>query len=304
MCKLSLSKVEEGVPVGGGSSLPNGWLANTMQTCLQIVNERLVVPSAEIGTPPSSTAEAVESTSSSRGGISIFIYLLLQHLKIPVGELGEHDGGDAAHFHHHAFLAFVLHFYESALDTIETTADDSHTGALGEVYLIGGEIDQAVVVALAHSDELLHLSVGDYDGHSAAIGITSMILKVIHSAFQLLDALFGGVSEYQVLYGGDKLSCFVIASVCYDGPPHGDETLHILAFEVLLCFQFATKGGAHGKPGEIDRGSGCIFKGGHFRVGTFLWLLETVVSTYVSSDYSVSEYFWLQFSCCGNRYIS
>ena len=190
--------------------------------------------------------------------------LLFHHLQIPVGKLGEHDGGDAANFHHHAFLAFVLHFYESALDTIETATDDSHACALGEVYLIGGEVDQAVVVAVADSDELLHLPVGDYDGHSAAIGITSMILKVVHSAFQLLDALFGGVSEYQVLDGGDKLSCLVIASVGNDRPPHGDETLHILAFEILLCLKFASKGGAHGKPGELGKDSGGIFGGGHF----------------------------------------
>ena len=239
------------------------------------------------------------------GGLCfVFICYLLQHLKIPVGELGEHDGRDAAHFHYYAFLAFVLHFYECALDTIETATDDSHACALAEVYLIGGEIDQAVVVALAHSDELLHLPVGDYDGHSAAIGIAGEVLKVIYSALQLLDALFGGVSEYQVLDGGDELSRFVIACVGYDRPPHGHEALHILAFEVLLCFKFATEGGAHGKPGEIDRDSGCIFKGGHFRVGTFLWLLETVVSTYVSSNYSLGEYFQRQFSCCGNRYIS
>lgn len=236
--------------------------------------------------------------------VFVFICYLLQHLKIPVGKLGEHDGCDAAHFHYYAFLAFVLHFYESALDTIEAAADDSHTGALGEVYLLGGEVDQAVVVALADSDELLHLSVGDYDGHSAAIGITSMILKVVHSALQLLYALFGGVSEYQVLDGGDELPCLVIASVGNDRPPHGDETLHILAFEILLCLKFAAEGSAHGKPREIDRGSGCIFNSGHFRAGTFLWLLETVVSTYVSSNYSLGECFWLQFSCCGNRYIS
>ena len=234
----------------------------------------------------------------------MFICYLLQHLKIPVGKLGEHDGGDAAHFHYYALLAFVLHFYEGALDTIEAAADDSHTCALGEVYLIGGEVDQTVVVALAHSDELLHLSVGDYDGHSAAIGIAGEVLEVIYSAFQFLDALFGGVSEYKVLDGGDELPTLLLLPVGDDGPPHGDETLHILTFEVLLCLKFAAESGTHGKPGEIDRGCGCIFKGGHFRAGTFLWLLETAVSTYVSSDYSVSEYFWLQFSCCGNRYIS
>ena len=236
--------------------------------------------------------------------VFVFICYLLQHLKIPVGELGEHDSGDAAHFHYYALLAFVLHFYEGALDTIETAADDSHAGALGEVYLLGGEVDQAVVVALADSDELLHLPIGDYDGHSAAIGITGEVLQVVNSAFQLLDALFGGMSKYQVLDGGDELSPLLLLPVGDDGPPHGDETLHILTFEVLLCLKFAAKGGAHGKPGEIDRGSGCIFKGGHFRVGTFLWLLETAVSTYVSSNYIVDEYFQRQFSCCGNRYIS
>ena len=234
----------------------------------------------------------------------MFICYLLQHLKIPVGKLGEHDSGDAAHFHYHAFLAFILHFYEGALDTIEAAADDSHTGALGEVYLIGGEVDQTVVVALADSDELLHLSVGDYDGHSAAIGIAGEILEVVNSALQLLDALFGGVSKYQVLDGGDELSPLLLLPVGDDRPPHGDEALHILAFEVLLCLQFAAESGAHGKPGEIDRGGGCIFKGGHFRAGTFLWLLETAVSTYVSSDYNMDEYFQRQFSCCDNRYIS
>ena len=239
-----------------------------------------------------------------RGLCFVFIYLLLQHLQIPVGKLGEHDGGDAAHFHYHALLAFVLHFNEGALDTIEATADDSHTGALGEVYLIGGEVDQAVVVALAHSDELLHLSVGDYDWHSAAIGIAGEVLKIAHAAFQFLDALFGGVREYQVLDGGDELPTLLLLPVGDDGPPHGDETLHILAFEILLCLKFAAKGGTHGKPGEFGRGSGCIFRGGHFRAGTFLWLLETAVSTYVSSDYNMDEYFQLQFSCCGNRYIS
>ena len=237
-------------------------------------------------------------------GVFVFICYLLQHLKIPVGKLGEHNGGDAAHFHHHALLAFVLHFYEGALDTIETATDDSHAGALGEVYLIGGEVDQTVVVALADSDELLHLSVGDYDGHSAAIGITGEVLKVIYSALQLLDALFGGVSKYQVLDGGDKLSRLLLLPVGDNRPPHGHEALHILTFEVLLCLKFAAESGAHGKPGEIDKGSGCIFKGGHFRVGTFLWLLETVVSTYVSSNYIVDKYFQRQFSCCDNRYIS
>ena len=234
----------------------------------------------------------------------MFICLLLHHQQIPVGKLGEHDGCDAAHFHYYALLAFVLHFYESTLDTIEAAADDSHAGALGEVYLIGGEVDQAVVVAFAHSDELLHLSVGDYDGYSATVDIAGEVLQVVHSAFQLLDTLFGGVSEYQVLDGGDELSCLLLLPVSDDRPPHGDETLHILAFEILLCLKFAAKGGAHGKPGEIGRGSGCIFGGGHFRAGTFLWLLETVVSTYVSSYYSVDKYFWRQFSCCGNRYIS
>ena len=217
--------------------------------------------------------------------------LLFQHLKIPVGKLGEHDGGDAANFHHHAFLAFILHFYKGALDTIEAAADDSHAGTLGEVYLIGGEVDQAVVVALAHSYELLHLSVGDDDGHSAPVGIAGEVLEVVNSALQFLDALFGGMSKYQVLDGGDELSRFVIACVGDYRPPHGDEALHILTFEVLLCLQFAAKGGAHGKPGEIDRGSGCIFRGGHFRAGTFLWLLETAVSTYVSSNYNMDEYF-------------
>ena len=217
--------------------------------------------------------------------------LLLQHLKIPVGKLGEHDGCDAANFHYHAFLAFVLHFYEGALDTIETATDDSHAGALGEVYLIGGEIDQAVVVALAHSDELLHLSVGDYDGYSAAIGIAGEVLEVIYSVLQFLYALFGGVSEYQVLDGRDELPTLLLLLVGDDRPPHGDKALHILTFEILLCFQFATEGGAHGKPGEIDRDSGCIFAGSHFRAGTFLWLLETAVSTYVSSGYIVDEYF-------------
>ena len=236
--------------------------------------------------------------------VFVFICYLLQHLKIPVGKLGEHDGGDAAHFHYYAFLAFVLHFYEGALDTIETAPDDSHACALGEVYLIGGEVDQAVVVALAHSYELLHLSVGDYDGHSAAIGIAGEVLEVIYSAFQLLYALFGGVSEYQVLDGGDELPPLLLLPVGDNRPPHGDEALHILAFEVLLCLKFATESGAHGKPGEIDRGSGCIFRGGHFRAGTFLWLLETAVSTYVSSNYIVDEYFQRQFSCCDNRYIS
>ena len=225
------------------------------------------------------------------GEFILFICYLLQHLKIPVGKLGEHDGGDAAHFYYYALLAFVLHFYEGALDTIETAADDSHAGALGEVYLIGGEVDQAVVVGLAHSYELQHLSVGDYDGHSAAIGIAGEVLKVIYSALQFLDALFGGVSEYQVLDGRDELPTLLLLPVGDYGPPHGDETLHILAFEVLLCFQFAAEGGAHGKPGELGRGSRCIFKGGHFRAGTFLWLLETTVLTYVSSDYSADEYF-------------
>ena len=198
------------------------------------------------------------------------VCLLLQHLKVAVCELGKHDGGDALHLHHYAFLALVLHFYKDALYTIEGAANDAHAGTLGEVYLLGREVDQAVIVALTHSDELLHLSLGDDDGHSATVDIAGEVLQVVESSFQFLYALACGVGKEQVVDGRDELPCLVVASVGDDGPPHGDEALYILAFEILLCLKFASESGAHGKPGEfaaIGNGYGCILKGGHFSIG-------------------------------------
>ena len=182
-------------------------------------------------------------------------------MKVAVGELGHHDGGNALNEDNHLLLTALADLDESALDTVEHAADNTNRSALGKLHLIGGEVDESFAKAIADTDEMLHLILGDGDGDVLPPAGTGEVLEVVNHALQRLDALTGGVNEDQVADGGNELADLAATAVAHHLPTHRDEAAGALTLKVITGLELTTEGGAHGKPLE-DLGTGRIMTTG------------------------------------------
>jgi hypothetical protein len=69
-----------------------------------------------------------------------------------------------------------------------------------------------------------------------------------------LYAFFSGIDEQQIVDGGGELADFALLLVNHHLVFHGDETFHLVFFQIVASLQFSTEGGAHGEPTWIFRG--------------------------------------------------
>ena len=74
-----------------------------------------------------------------------------------MGDVGNDNSGDAGDEEDYTAVADALDLDKGALDPIERATDNLNGGALGEVYLVGGEVDELLIVTVADGDELIHL---------------------------------------------------------------------------------------------------------------------------------------------------
>ena len=148
---------------------------------------------------------------------------LLKDFQAAAGDVGNDDGGDARNENGYTTVAGALDLDKGALDTIEGTTEDLHGGALGEVYLIGVEVDELIVVAVAHGDELLHLTVGNHDGDATGALGTGEVLEIVDLGLQCLQGVAGGVGKQQVADGWYQTTLLALLAVADDFVTHGDE---------------------------------------------------------------------------------
>ena len=152
--------------------------------------------------------------------------------------------------HYHAPAALSLDFYEVTLGTIEHASMHTHFGAFGDVYFIGAKVGDVFVPGIGYGNELLHLAVGNGDRDVSATYRTGVVLQEIDSLFDGFDCLFGGVDEYQVVYGRGHFALFCSVAFINKRLFHRHEAFDAFFVEELLCDEFATVRGAHGKPDE------------------------------------------------------
>ena len=159
-------------------------------------------------------------------------------------------------------LLLAAYLDEGALDTIEGTADDAHWGALVEVDLVGGKVDELLIEGLTDADEVLHLAIGDGDGDVLAAHGLGEVMEVLDEALERLDALTGGVGKDEVADGGHELAHLALTTVGEHLDMHGDEAAHSPTLEEGLGLELATKRGAHGEPhGLVGKGLWACFYG-------------------------------------------
>lgn len=172
----------------------------------------------------------------------------LKNLEATASDIGYDNGSNAGNKNCHAAIADTLDLDKDALDTIEHATDNLNGSTLGEVYLFGIEVDKLLIIAVAHGDELLHLTIGNHDGYSTSAIGTGEVLKVIDLGLQRLDALTSGVDKQQIADGGDELAHLATLDIADHLVLHGDETTNRTGFQEILGLERTTKRSTHGKP--------------------------------------------------------
>ena len=70
----------------------------------------------------------------------------------------------------------TLHFDENTLYPIERSTNDTNSCTTTEVKLVRKKVAELVIIAIAHTNELLHLAIGHNDGLIMSIDGASKIL--------------------------------------------------------------------------------------------------------------------------------
>ena len=174
-----------------------------------------------------------------------------------MGDVGNDDSGDAGDEEDYTAVADALDLDKGALDPIERATDNLNGGALGEVYLVGGEVDELLIVTVADGDELLHLTVGNDNGYTTTGLGTGEVLQIGDLGLQRLQLLALGIDEQQVVDRGDETTLLALPAADHL-IPHGDEAAKRMGLKVLLGLQRSTKRGTHGIPGRGHGGEGGI----------------------------------------------
>ena len=80
-----------------------------------------------------------------------------------------------------AWLALTADFDENSLCAIKCASMETYFCTLVNVNLIGTQIDELFGCGLCNGNELLHLSVGDYDWDILAVFWGCAVLKKVYS---------------------------------------------------------------------------------------------------------------------------
>jgi hypothetical protein len=104
-------------------------------------------------------------------------------------------GQEARELDDNATVTDALYLDEGALYPIEGAPDDADSGAATQVKLFGTEIAELVIVAVADTDELRHLVLGNQDGFVATIHRTSEVLHNGNLWFELAHLRSRGANK-------------------------------------------------------------------------------------------------------------
>ena len=131
---------------------------------------------------------------------------------------------------YYAAAPFSLYFYEETFGSVKSTTMYTYFSSFGKVYFVGAEIGQGVVAGLCDCDKLLHLAIRDNDRDIFAVHRACVVLEKIDTLFEILDCLFVGVHEYQIVYGRHQLALLCSVAIFDECGFHRDETFDALAF--------------------------------------------------------------------------
>ena len=130
---------------------------------------------------------------------------------------------------YYATAAFSLYFDKESFGPVKCATMYTHSCSFGNVYFVGAEIGQGVIASLCDCDELLHLAVRDNDRDVFAVYRACVVLEKIDALLEILDCLFVGVHEYQIVYGGHQLALLCTVALFDECGFHRDETFDAFA---------------------------------------------------------------------------
>ena len=127
----------------------------------------------------------------------------------------------------------------------------THFCSFGNVYFVGAEIGQGVVAGLCDCDKLLHLAIRDNDRDIFTVRRACVVLEKIDALLEILDCLFVGVHEYQIVYGRHQLALLCSVALFDEHCFHRDKTFNAFTLQKLLRNTLPAVGGAHSKPNNV-----------------------------------------------------
>ena len=201
-------------------------------------------------------------------------------------------GQEAGELNDDTAVAHALNLDEGALYPIERSTNDAHSSATAEVELFGMEIEQVIIITVADTNELLHLTVGDEDGTIMTIDRTGEVLHNGQLGLELAHQRLRGVHKYQIMDGGHQLTAFVTVASCDKLITHGDKRLDAPSCKPLMSLQLSMVWSTHCIP-HLAIGRMMIFGCQSEKVisnnekRVFSWLLTPNAICLVSADYVV-----------------
>lgn len=158
------------------------------------------------------------------------------------------DGKKAGELHDDTTVATTLYLNEGAFNSIERSTDDAHGSATAEVKLFGTEVEEVVVVAVADTNEMLHLHLRNQDGTVVAIDRMGEVLHDGEQRLETTHVVGADIHEQEVVDGRDQHAVLGAVAPSDNLIAHGNESLDTLTGKPVTSLQLATVGSAHGVP--------------------------------------------------------
>ena len=158
---------------------------------------------------------------------------------------GHGNGYHSLYLHDHTTVTRTLYFQKDTLLSLKVTACDTDFSTFRQIQLFWLKVKKVVIITAGHSDEVLHLHIGN-DNFLPATGIGD-VLQIGDLRLDTLHFRRTGMDEYQVMDNGDQRTDFLSFTDAYL-VLHGNKTAQFLFFKKTHSIRFSAVCSTHGVP--------------------------------------------------------